>query len=592
MRTMSSSAAIPEGFNRRRISVLRWRRRGRALVAVLAAGIPVALAGYYVVDFLARTPRERRLASRSFLERVMYGARMNSVLAWNWLTAEQDDPKGTSLPVMELYIRQERIKALNAHLPQSGKFFQPGVFKVRVKGQPNEVFSANLRYRGDSMNHWAFPQKSWRIKLKRKARYLGMRQFNLYLPRTKSQVPDFLGYRLAESMGGLIVPKAFPVHLRVNRKFDGLRVFLEQINDDFFVNHHLPAETLLIGDIGFKDVYDYQSRKLLFKDAGAWEVVPVASKDAKAVSQLQALVTLLPLAEPEPERFKREVEALLDVRSTLRYMAYLEVVDSVHADDTHNQRFYLSKETKKLHPIVWDPVAYYRESNEGIDFASNELFVALLLIPEYRNEKNRYIWEAINGPLGPERIEAMISASAESIRQEIMASPQKVFTHRSNLDILLNSQWSTSVRQLVEKMRIRSSVLVDSLAKHSVVATVADSRPGMEDISITVGADSGVLIKEIVLEGGSSSKASLRVTQGEATSTVAMFDPKSQGYVVPVSLFVSSSRKIDKNGNLIRESTTVAIPLTFNNPAARVRELRAENTVTGEIVTIPVKRGA
>jgi hypothetical protein len=101
-----------------------------------------------------------------------------------------------------------------------------------------------------------------------------------------------------------------------------------------------------------------------------------------------------------------------------------------------------------------------------------------------------------------------------------------------------------------------------------------------------------VLIKEIVLEGGSSSKASLRVTQGEATSTVAMFDPKSQGYVVPVSLFVSSSRKIDKNGNLIRESTTVAIPLTFNNPAARVRELRAENTVTGEIVTIPVKRGA
>lgn len=522
----------------------------------------------------------------------MYGARVNSVLTWNWLTAEQDDPKGTSLPVMELYIRQERMKALNAHLPQSGKFFQPGVFKVRVKGEPNAVYPANLRYRGDSMNHWAFPQKSWRVKLKSKARHLGMRQFNLYLPRTKSQIPDFLGYRLAESMGGLIVPKAFPVHLRVNRKFDGLRVFLEQINDDFVVNHNLPAEALLVGDIGFKDVYDYQSRKLLFKDAGAWEISPVAAKAAKKVPQLEALVTLLPLAASDPERFKREVEGLLEVRSTLRYMAYLEVVDSVHADDTHNQRFYLSKETGKLHPIVWDPVAYYRESNEGIDFAPNELFMALLLIPEYRDEKNRYIWEAVKGPLAPERIEAMISESADSIRQEVLASPQKVFTQRNNLGMLFNSEWSSTVRELVEKMRIRSGVLMNSLGKTAVAATVIESRPGAEKLSVSVGGDAGLRIKEIVIDGVPSAKASLTVTQAGTTAALAVFDPKNKVHVLPLTMFVASDRKIDKNNHLIRESKTVMLTLEFSNPSARVKELRAENSVTGELVTIPVKRRA
>jgi hypothetical protein len=186
----------------------------------------------------------------------------------------------------------------------------------------------------------------------------------------------------------------------------------------------------------------------------------------------------------------------------------------------------------------------------------------------------------------------MISESAASIRQEVLASPQKIFTKRNDLGILLNSEWAPAVRELIEKMQSRSGVLVNSLAKMSASAKTTDLRPGQQILSVTVGADSGVRIKEIVLEGVSPSKASLRVTQGDATSVVAMFDPKSQGYVVPLSLFVSSSRKIDKNGNLIRESTTVTIPLTFNDPAARVRELRAENTVTGEIVTIPVKRGA
>lgn len=593
MRTVASTTTSLEGFNQRRISRLRWRRWFRALTVFVVLSVPVAFVSYQALDFLARTPRERRMVAKSFWDRVSYGASMNAVMAWNWLTAEQDDPKGSRLPVFELYIRKERLNALKAHLPQSGRVFHPGLFKARRKGEPNVVLPANLRFRGDSMNHWAFPQKSWRVKLKRQARFMGMRQFNLYLPRSKSQIPDFLGYQLAESMGGMVVPKAFPVHLRLNRNFDGLRVFLEQVNEDFFTNHNLSADRMLVGDIDFEDVYGNKQRERLFQGVSGWEITPLHEGGATHATELARLVAAIPLVSTDPGRFKTELEAVLDVSGTLRYMAYLEIVNSVHVDDTHNQRFFFDTSSQRLRPIVWDPVAYLREHSDDIDIGENELFIAMLQIPEYRDEKNRYVWEALNGPLRSDRVAELIRASAEAIRPEVMASPQKIYTHRINLGILFNSEWKGAVEEVVERSQKRNAVLIEALRKVSVQAKGGSKSLPVDEVSVLVGGDAGVAVREFVFDAPERSSRRLSVSisgRGGESRKEIRFDEVRKGFVCSVSDFIASNRRVDKNGDLIRESGVVTYRVSAEVPEVRLREIHGVNSVTGEAISVGVNR--
>ena len=591
MRTVFSSSAIPEGFDTGHILSLRWKRRVKRVAITGIFFIPLAWIAFLGADYLARTPRERKLARIGYWDQIIYGARFNAIYAWNWLTAEQDDPKGSALPVMELYIRTERLKALKAHLPESGRIYQPGLFKVRRKGEPNSVLGANLRFRGDSMNHWAFPQKSWRVKLKRGSRYLGMRQFNLYLPRTKSQIPDFLGYRLAENMGGLEVPKAFPIHLRVNRQFDGVRVFLEQVNEDFFLNHNLSADRLFVGDIDFKDVYAYHDREFLFESVKGWEVVPTKKGGDTSVAPMQALLEVLPLAATEPERFKTAIEKVLDVQMTLRYMAYLEIVGSIHADETHNQRYFFDLRTQKLKPIVWDPVAYYREKIDGIDFAPNGLFQALLQIPEYREEKNRCVWEAIHGALSPGRVAQLITDSANSVRKEILASPQKVYTFQANLHMMPNSEWESSVHELVEKSRARSEVLRSALRKISISAQSKGFHDGVEDVQIMVGADAGFEARELVFDSTGSVPTSVVVEEDGVAKRILCVPVERGGCVARFDRFLSSKRRVDKNDDLIRESRPYRWSIRNGSSSLRLRFIRGVNTITKEPHGVEVKRG-
>lgn len=590
MRTVANSS-LAVGFNATRISALRWRGRLKRV----GWGVVLALSLFWVfylgADYLARTPRERKLARLSYLDRIAYGARLNGIYAWNWLTAKQDDPKNSELPVMELYIRRERLEALQAHLPESGKFYQPGLFKVRRRGEPNIVAGATMRFRGDSMNHWAFPQKSWRVKLKRDARYLGMRQFNLYLPRTRSQIPDFLGYSIAEEMGGLVVPKAFPTHLRINRQFAGMRVFLEQVNEEFFANHQLNADRLFIGDIDYRDVYVYAGREQLFQDTKGWEVVPVTKGGDTSRDPLKALIEALPLAASDPARFKGEIERSLDVPATLRYMAYLEIVASVHADETHNQRYYYDLSTKKLRPIVWDPVAYYRDEIDGIDYAPNRLFMALLQVPEYREEKNRYIWEAISKNVSAERLESMVRGAAERIRNEIDASPQKVYTSRNNLDMLPNADWPAAVEALVAKSRARTEVLHKALSKTSVTAeSVRDSKG--EEIRFRVGGDAGFRATQLVMNCSGCERPSV-LLEGEGKRESLVCAPAGgETCVVNVSAPMWSARKVDKNNDLIRESGVYSWRLIAPKGVGRVGSVRGENSITGEQLIVKVVEGA
>jgi hypothetical protein len=73
MRTVLSSSAIPEGFDRGHIVLLRWKRRIKRVALLGLLCIPLAWIAYLGADYLARTPRERKLARLDY-----WDGRLNS----------------------------------------------------------------------------------------------------------------------------------------------------------------------------------------------------------------------------------------------------------------------------------------------------------------------------------------------------------------------------------------------------------------------------------------------------------------------------------------------------------------------------------
>ena len=326
---MSATTVDPSPYSPKAV----WRARLRVFLRRLAYGFLVLfcliLLGWGVCYFLANLPRERRAAGYSFLQRAKLGA--FNVLSATRLTLNnsEDDPVASPLPKVELFLDGKSKEALISNLPSSGEVFQPAY--IRVDG---DAFQAEAKLRGDSINHWAFPQKSWRIKLRPGQLVDGMGAFNLNLPRSATQLENWMGNELARRMEqGLLTPFSEMVHFRFNRVFDGVRLFLEQPNEDFLTRNGLPQGKIYVGDISTEDIYTLNKRrKLLFDDLSAWELRGGGVGEAASKYEMEALFKVL--NEKDPLVRARSLYALVDISKELAYMALLELVNSTHIDNT------------------------------------------------------------------------------------------------------------------------------------------------------------------------------------------------------------------------------------------------------------------
>lgn len=425
--------------------LMKRRTRSRKLRGFLksfAVILVVAGLGALAADYLARLPRERHAMHFNYAKRVWLGVQKAVKAAVLTVQSYQDDPKSSKLPIVELYIKGKRLDKLNESLPESGSKFQ----KAKVKLE-NEIFSAEVRYRGDSINHWAFPNKSWRIQLRKGKQYDGMNVINLAVPRTETQLSNWLGYQIVERFGDVLLPEANFVHFRLNRRYDGVRLFLEQPDQEFLRRRNLPYGKIFVGDIDSAQIYGGEKRKLLYQDPTAWSVrSPV--EDA-STAEIEDLISIIK-NENTPYRFYYAMNELVDMRSLLKYMAMLEMVGSVHVDETHNGKFYFHPAKGKFMPIAWDTVAYMWKDSKGLDSGANSLFRTVLSNPEYRERKDRYLWNALHGSLAKESVEKLIKDAARKLRPDIYSFPLKIAANDKGLRHISNSEWEDNVKELLK----------------------------------------------------------------------------------------------------------------------------------------------
>lgn len=454
-------------------AALRSTRRAQVAIvvtfAVLCAGI------FWVTQYLANVPRERAQNNLSYWRRVAHGADLTFKMLSASLSAEDFGRNQSVLPLAEIFIGGEKVDRLNESLPDSGRVFQKAVVKLTDEvGDSHKVLKAKVRYRGDSINHWAMPQKSWRIQLRKDRLFEGRDTFNLYLPRTSSQVADYIGYMMGRQMG-LLTPKAYPVHFRLNRRFDGTRVFLEQVDQNFLANRGLDPWYIFVGDINTNQIYGGQARKRLFQSPESWSVVAPNVDRGSADSDMGEKRILHQLAsvlnrDRSPYDFVDQISQVLDVDGTLRYMALLDIVGSLHVDDTHNQKWYLNPRSGVLTPIVWDTTPYYWGNKNPLSNGSNLLFRRMLQIPEFHARKNKIMWEAIHGPLNSENLQRFVREEAERLKADIVANAFKQTALSTKLNFLSTEGWAEGIEALQRLIRERNDRIVKEFSESSLTA--------------------------------------------------------------------------------------------------------------------------
>lgn len=491
---MSTADISNSQFNTQRLKYWKNKRRQKSFLKGFFLILLLSVLCFGVYSYFIRLPYERHAFDASSFEKFKLGAKKFFNAAWLTITADQEDPN-TKLPIAEIYIKGSRQDELNSDLPASGRIEQKAKFKYQ-----NKSYDVDVRYRGDSLNHWAFPQKSWRVIMRKRDDYDGMTEINLNVPRVESQISNWLGYHMANDFDKLLVPDAELVHFRLNRQYDGVRLLLEQPNQEFVERRNLPFGKIYTGDINTEQIYGDVPRKRLYVDSLAWEVTSNTSDDSKR--EMGDLLRIVGQVH-NPYEFYYQIRKHVDVDAMLQYMALLEIVGSVHVDATHNGKYYFNSYSGKFSPIVWDTVAYFWKNTMGFDLAPNELFRVLLYNPGLREKKDQYIYELINGRLNLEDLLKLVNETKWLVNTDVRAFALKLHANDKGIKHLSNAEWEKAVEELKETIIARHTAISQRLGLNDTHYRMkATNEPNKFLLAISTQAAAGAIIEELKIDSG------------------------------------------------------------------------------------------
>ncbi|MFT5698317.1 MAG: hypothetical protein ACI8ZB_001172 [Desulforhopalus sp.] len=267
------------------------------------------------------------------------------------LSFTQDKEKvGSKLRAINLFVPESNLAQLNANLPHSGFEYVKGGLWNGEKLQKVKV-----KYRGDFLPHWGFFKKSLRIKTKKSRLFEGMRAFNLTAPKGIFQLHNYLGYRLADSLG-LMTPRSEMVTLNLNGKRQGLHLMVEQLEELTLRYHARMPGDLYVGELAGKDAYAGVGSNV-FDHSGLWKKIAINNHfpddSRKPLERLLFLIN-----SPSSEEIQQELNDLLDMEAWAKFSAFETLTQTFHFDKSHNWRLYFDPMRSKFEPIIWDPLAW------------------------------------------------------------------------------------------------------------------------------------------------------------------------------------------------------------------------------------------
>lgn len=375
-------------------------------------------------DFHVRqeTPDELTLLRSGHLE---YEHMLESLAVERNALGVADRLAETGLRTISLFVREGNLQQLNADLPESGHVYTDG--SLAVGGKPAQ--EVDVRYRGDSVYHWAYWKKSWRVKTKKDALFLGMRKFNLIASRTPNLLNNHLAFKLATHMG-IISPYSEVVNVVLNGELLGVYILTEQLDESTIRRHGLMPGDLYSGDLAGQSRFKGHSN-MVFEQPAAWTKVAVNNHfEEDSLDPLRGFLAKIQYADrPQGQAGLSEI---LDMDAMGRVGALDTFTQTSHTDNTHNWRFYYDPWKTQMVPVVWDPMGWTalrprRETGTvRLDMMVSEFHTKLLRNGDFVKARQKAFEDFFNSGLDQVFL-AETRALIERLTPAIEADPNLVY---------------------------------------------------------------------------------------------------------------------------------------------------------------------
>lgn len=254
----------------------------------------------------------------------------------------------SSLRSIDIFLNESDEKNLNKNLPHSGREYVDG----RILHPNGKSYGVKIKYRGDTVIHWAYYKKSLRVKTKKKRLFEGLRTFNLISPRQSSQLSNYLSYQLA-NFWNFITPKAEIVNVRVNGENRGIHLMAEQLDELTLRRSKRMPGDIYSGELIKRDEYRGINNNL-FDFPRLWQ--KIAINNHYPIDSFKPLESLLDhINSPQTEKIQDQFVQMLELNMWGRFLALEILTQSFHFDNQHNWRLYYDPAKCLFEPVIWDP---------------------------------------------------------------------------------------------------------------------------------------------------------------------------------------------------------------------------------------------
>lgn len=438
--------------------------------------------------------------------------------------------------------------------------------KFSLDGSPEYI--ADVRFRGWFYDHYRFPKKSWRIKLKRKKLINGQKYFNVVNPRPKAIINDTMSYEVLRKSGFMMSQQRL-VHTRINGEYAGIQFYFEHPDGKLLTRYNSPIGQIYGEESGF---FSFAAMRNLDN----WEI----HSGEKSYAPLNSLFDAL--ANKGKPEFKKQIDEILDVNNYLHYLVDAAIGKRLNPS-SHNNRFYFDNIKGKFQIWPWyqltGPHATETDSepvNRGPYFILNDIAHGLLQVPEYFDAYQKLIWGAINTTHHPDVLVNLHNQIFETTKADVFAdghinsfSKTKYKTNKELMEWHENSlknipAYSLNIRKELVASNLKFDWRKDGDRILLELTTDKLSAPIVKSICFdTSGRYDGVNFTLISLEGGEHFQKDYKLAgPTRCLNTDIKIRPNHEYVETPPGQLTTSGITIS-GYNAITEVNIKAVPTTF-----------------------------
>ncbi len=256
-----------------------------------------------------------------------------------------------------------------------------------VKGNLEDssgIYPAQLRLKGDWLDHLRGDKWSFRVKLKSGYAWRHMTSFSLQTPKSRYHTYEWVLHQLFEREDVLTTRYDF-VHLKVNGEVRGVYAIEEHFEKQLVESKSRREGPLLRFS---EDAYwDTNRRNLelgiyrgINTQVAKVENAPISTFKESKLKKSSALMQQFEIAQNLMLQFQKGLQPaseIFDIELLAKYYAIIDVMGAYHAAYWHNQRFYYNPIIGKLEPIGFD------------GFAGGDMKLDIMGYRAYRNQIGR-----------------------------------------------------------------------------------------------------------------------------------------------------------------------------------------------------------